>query len=117
MKKYFTILSIFATLCLAQNAQGKMYECTYKNKYGMETVSSYNTLISNQPNKKELISAYKMGNCKELIVKRYFIEGTICNIQFYKYNKKIGNVTCTPNNPSALKKIKEIARRDYGYFE
>ena len=34
----------------------------------------------------------------------------------YKYNKKIGNVTCTPDKPSAIKKIKEIARKDYGYY-
>ena len=99
-----------------ENANAKMYECTYKNKNGVNVVSSYNTLIFDQPNHEQLISALRSGNCKELIVKRYFIDGTICNIQFYKYNNKIGNLTCNGNKESALVKLKEIARRDYGYF-
>ena len=114
MKKWALIFLVLAFCTQFVNA--KMYECTYKNKYGNEVVSSYNSFITNQPNRKELLQAYRMGNCKELIIKRYFIDGTICNIQFYKYNKKIGNVTCTPDKPSALKKIKEIARKDYGYY-
>ena len=115
MKKW---ASIFLALSFCTHfAYAKMYECTYKNKYGKTITSSYNTLITEQSNRDELLNAYKNGNCKELIVKRYFIDGTICNIQFYKYNKKIGNVTCTPDKPSALKKIREIARRDYGYYE
>jgi hypothetical protein len=88
-----------------------MYECTYKSSNGNTLVSSYNSLIYAQPNRKELLYAFKSGNCKELVVKRYFLDGTICNIQFYKYNKKIANVTCIPDKPSTLKKIKEIAKK------
>lgn len=116
MKRIITIFLIFAIVLLIQAANATMYECTYKNSFGREVVSSYNSLVYTQPNRKELIYAFKSGNCKELIVKRYFIDGTICNIQFYKYNKKIANVTCTPDKPSALVKIKAIARRDYGYI-
>lgn len=116
MKKNITIFLIFAIYLLAKNTDAKMYECTYRNNNGNLVTSSYNSFITNQPNKNELYMAYKTGNCKELIVKRYFIDGTICNIQFYKYNKKIGNVTCKPDKPSALKKVKEIARKDYGYY-
>lgn len=115
MKRIITIFSIFAIILFNQVASATMYECTYKNSSGREVVSSYNSLIYTQPNRKELLYALKSGNCKELIVKRYFIDGTICNIQFYKYNKKIANVTCTPDKPSALVKIKAIARRDFGY--
>ena len=113
MKKTFIILSFLIATQLA--AFAVMYECTYRNSSGRNVVSSYNSLIYTQPNRSELIYALKSGNCRELIVKRYFIDGTICNIQFYKYNKKIANVTCTPDKPSALVKIKEIARKDFGY--
>lgn len=115
MKKLITILFIFAIFSFNQSTNAIMYECTYKNSLGKETVSSYNSLVYTQPNRKELLYAYRSGNCRELIVKRYFIDGTICNIQFYKYNKRIANVTCTPDKPSALAKIKAIARRDFGY--
>ena len=87
MKRIFTIFSIFAIILSIQSANATMYECTYKNSSGRTLVSSYNSLVYTQPNRKELIYALKSGNCKELIVKRYFIDGTICNIQFYKYSK------------------------------
>jgi len=116
MKRIITIFLIFAIILSVQLANATMYECTYKSASGRTLVSSYNSLIYTQPNRKELLYAYKSGNCKELIVKRYFIDGTICNIQFYKYNKQIANVTCTPDKPSALVKIKAIARRDFGYM-
>ena len=115
MKRIITIFSIFAIILSIQVANATMYECSYRDKTGRNVVSSYNSIIYTQPNRKELTYALKSGNCKELIVKRYFIDGTICNIQFYKYNKRIANVTCTPDKPSALVKIKAIARRDFGY--
>ena len=116
-KKYITIFFIIAIFSFLQNANAKMYECTYKNKYGKEVTSSYNSFITTQPNHKELVNAFKNGNCKELIIKRYFIDGTMCNIQFFKYNEKISHVTCKPNKPSAMQKIKEIAKNEYGYYE
>ena len=117
MNKHYTIFLIIALISFAQACYAKMYECTYQNSKGREVVSSYNTLVKNQPNHRELVTALKQGNCKELIVKRYFLDGTICNIQFYKYNKKVGHVTCKPDKPSALEKIKEIARKEYGYYK
>ena len=54
---------------------------------------------------------------KELIVKKYLINATSCNIQFYKYNGKIANMTCRGSNPETLAKLKEIARKDFGYVD
>ena len=116
MNKFIFIMLLSLFFVFVGSANAKMYECTYKNDNGSTVVSSYNTLIFDQPNHEKLVNALRTGNCKELIVKRYFIDGTICNIQFYKYNNKIGNLTCNGNKESALIKLKEIARKDYGYF-
>ena len=115
MNKHYTIFLIIAIISFAQVCCAKMYECTYENQYGREVVSSYNTFITNQPNHKELVSALRMGNCKELIVKRYFIDGTICNIQFYRYTGQISHLTCPAHRQDALPKLRAIAKKDFGY--
>lgn len=116
MRKKSILLFLIAFVLFAQNVSAKMYECTYKNKYGINVVSSYNTLIKTTPNYKQLLNAYKTGNCRELIVKKYFLDGTICNIQFYKDTRKISYITCPKGEDEAYRQLKEIAKKDYGYF-
>lgn len=116
MKKILILLFLIAFISFSQKLEAKMYECTYKNKYGNEIVSSYNTLIKTTPNYKELVKAYRSGDCRELIVKKYFLDGTICNIQFYKNTRKISYITCPQGENEAYRQLKEIAKKDYGYF-
>jgi len=114
MKKCTFIFLIFA-IVLAQDAYALFYECTYKTKTGAKAVSSFNPAHKHKENYSELYTAYKTGNCRELYIKKYFIDATSCNIQFYKYNMQISNLSCAGNKQSALKRLKEIAKRDFGY--
>lgn len=114
MKKYSIIF--FLTILLFEAAHAAIYECTYKNKKSNLVTSSFNTINFAHENYSELLMAQKSGNCRELYVKKYFIDATSCNIQFYKSNKQIGNITCQGNKQEPLKKLKAIARRDFGYM-
>ena len=116
MKKEKIILSFIVLVLSLQVAYGAIYECTYKTKNGVKVTSSYNPILINKPNYKELQQAYRLGNCEELYVKKYFIDGVSCNIQFYKRNMKIGNLVCKDNNKEALKKLRDIAVSEYGYM-
>ena len=113
MKRIFFIIAILIGM---QSANCTMYECTYKNNQKVIVTSSFNSLIKDKPNYQKLSLALKSGNCKELIVKKYFLEGTSCNIQLYKHNKTVCNLACAGNNQKAMKKLKAIAIKQYGYF-
>jgi len=110
------IICIVISLFLMQNVFAVVYECTYKTKDGYEVVSSFNPFHKHKKNYTTLYMAYKTGNCRELYIKKYFLDATSCNIQFYKHNMKIAGLTCAKNKESAMKKLKEIARRDFGYI-
>ena len=114
MKKWALIF--LTSISSIQFTSAKIYECIYKTKTGLIATSSFNTLHLSHPNYATLSFALKNGNRKELYVKKYFIDAISCNIQFYKYNMKIANVTCAQNRESALTKIKAIARKDFGYL-
>ncbi|MBQ8634732.1 hypothetical protein IJX73_00060 [bacterium] len=113
MKK--SVFILIAILILNQVALAVVYECTYKTKNGATIASSFNPFHKHRPEYPALYAALKVGNCKELHVKRYFIDATSCNIQFYKHNMQIANLACAGNRESALNKLKEIAKKDYGY--
>ena len=115
MKRQIYILPFITMFLLSQNALASYYECTYKVN-GSTVVSAFNPFFVNKPNYNQLYAAYKKGDCEEIYVKKYFIQGTSCNIQFYKKNGKIGNLVCNRNNQQALDELKEIARRDFGYI-
>ena len=115
MKRQIFILPFITMFLFSQSATATIYECTYKTSNGTSVVASFNPFFVNKPNYKELYLAYKKGNCEELFVKKYFIQGTSCNIQFYKRNGKIGNLVCSNNNKEALEELKNIARKDFGY--
>ena len=115
MKK---ILIIFLMLFLNfEVASATFYECAYKNSNGIKVVSSFNPAQRHRKDYAEVSYAYKSGNCKELIVKRYFIDTISCNIQIYKYNGQVADLVCKNNDQEALKKLKEIALEKYGYYE
>lgn len=114
--KFKVIFTLFAFIFFSQPIYAAIYECSYKNQNGMQIVSSFNTLNIHKENYPELLYTLRSGNCRELYVKKYFIDATSCNIQFYKDNLKIANVTCARNNQAALKKLKAIARKEYGYI-
>jgi len=114
MKRCLAI-TFFVLFLSIQTLDAKVYECTYKTKSGYNTVSSFNTLNLSNPNYSILSTALRTGNCRELYVKKYLIDATSCNIQFYKVNMQIANITCSRNNQKALKKLKDIARKDFGY--
>lgn len=115
MKKFalFLIISAFA---LGQAVEAVMYECTYKNNQKVIVTSSFNSLIKDKPNYNKLSNALKNGDCKELIVKKYFLDGTSCNIQLYKHNNSVCNLACRGNKQSAMKKLRAIAIEKYGYY-
>ena len=117
MKRCYTIFLIIALISFVQIANAKVYECTYKNKNGATVVSSFNPIYTDKPHYQDLLKAYNAGKCKELHVKKYLIDATSCNIQFYKHNWKIGNLACNKNKQEPLNKLKNIAREDFGYFE
>lgn len=114
MKRILALI-IFLFLLSFQTLEAKIYECTYKTKTGMKAVSSFNPMDLTNKYYSEMSNALKTGNCRELFVKKYFIDATSCNIQFYKPGMKIANITCSRNNQTALNKLKDIARKDYGY--
>lgn len=107
---------LVVTSFLFQTVFATMYECTYKTDQGFEAVSSFNLFHKHRKDYAKLYMAYKIGNCKELYVKRYFLEGASCNIQFYKSNMKIAGLACANNKKEAMIKLKEIARKDFGYL-
>jgi len=113
-KKVFLSLHI-GILTLLPSAFAHIYECSYKEKNQVKIISFYNTFGSKKENHKELVGAYKSGNCKELLVKKYYINGTACNIQFYKHSGKIARLNCRNNDPHARKVLKRIAKREYLY--
>lgn len=115
MKRQILPLPFVTILIFSQVANAAIYECTYKTKRGFKVIASFNPILVNKPNYKELKTAYAKGNCRELIVKKYFINGVSCNIQFYKRNMKIGNLVCKDNNETALKELKKIARKEFNY--
>ena len=117
MKRQIYILPFITAILFSQSALATIYECTYKTKNNATIVASFNPFFVNKPNYKELYIAYKKGDCEELFVKKYFIQGTNCNIQFYKKNGKIGNLVCNNNNKNALEDLKKIAKKDFGYSE
>ena len=50
----------------------------------------------------------------------YFNPGTLDFADIYvlyKYNGQIANLSCRNNNPEAMKKLKEIAKQEFGYWE
>lgn len=100
-----------------QTAHAIFYECTYKNDNGVKVVSSFNPYQFARNDYNKLAAALKNGDCKELFIKKYIINATSCNIQFYKYNGQIANLSCRNNHPEAMKKLKEIARQEFGYWE
>lgn len=114
MKKCALILSVILFLN-ASIAEAVVYECTYKTKNGAKATAAFNPIQKHRNDYSELSYALRSGNCKELIVKRYLIDATSCNIQFYKYNGKIANLTCRGNKPETMQKLKEIALKDFGY--
>ena len=116
MKRQIFILPFITMILFSQSSFAAFYECTYKVN-GVSVTASFNPFFVNKPNYKELYLAYKKGNCEELFIKKYLIQATSCNIQFYKKTGKIGNLVCSGNNKKALEELKEIARRDFGYIE
>ena len=104
-------------MSFSEIASAKIYECTYKNANGTTVVSSFNPALTDKPHYQDLVKAYNSGQCKELFVKKYLFDATSCNIQFYKDNWKIGNLACNKNKQEPLKKLKNVAREEYGYFE
>ncbi len=115
MKKFLIIfLILFFNF---EVASATFYECTYKNSNGIKVVSSFNPVQRYRKDYPELSYALNSGNCKELIIKRYFIDTISCNIQIYKYNGQVADLVCKNNNQEALKKLKEIALEKYGYYE
>ena len=117
MKAWTLIFAIIFIALEMQTANAVFYECTYKNKAGVFVVSSFNPTQKYRQDYDELSSALKTGNCKELYIKKYIIEATSCNIQFYKYNGKIANLSCRDNNPIAMQRLKEIAEKEFGYYK
>ena len=115
MKRQISLLPFVTMLIFSQVANAAIYECTYKTKRGLKVTASFNPILVNKPNYKELKTAYAKGDCQELFVKKYFINGISCNIQFYKKNMKIGNLVCKDNNKVALKELKKIARKEFNY--
>jgi hypothetical protein len=115
MKK--SVLFLIGILIFNQVAYAVVYECAYKTQNGFPVVSSFNPFHKHKKEYPILYAALKTGKCKELHVKRYFIDATSCNIQFYKHNMQIANLACAGNRQSALEKLKEIAKREYGYIE
>ena len=114
MKKYTIILFLIAFLHISF-AEAKIYECTYTTKSGSTAISSFNPVNKNTDNYWELFKAWKAGRCRELIVKKYFIDGSSCNIQLYKSTKKVANLTCAGRKESAMQKLRAIAKRDFNY--
>ncbi len=117
MKMHTKAIFILVIILSIQSAQAVFYECTYKNKAGVNVVSSFNPTQKYREDYNELYSALKTGNCKELYIKKYLIDATSCNIQFYKYNGQIANLSCRGNNPETMKKLREIAEKEFGYFK
>ncbi len=117
MKKYVYIIFFIIIAISIQSANAVFFECTYKNDNGVKVVSSFNPYQFTRSDYNKLMTALKSGDCKELYIKKYIIEATSCNIQFYKYNGQIANLACRENKPEAMKKLKEIARQEFGYWE
>ena len=112
------ILKTFLTVVIIssiQSANAVFYECTYKNDAGVKVVSSFNPTQKYREDYDKVYAALKTGNCKELYIKKYLIDATSCNIQFYKYNGQIANLSCRGNKPETMEKLREIARQDFGY--
>ncbi len=117
MKKYAINIFFIVLMVNIQTANAVFYECTYKNDNGVQVVSSFNPYQFTRSDYNKLAMALKSGDCKELIIKKYIIDATSCNIQFYKYNGQIANLSCRDNKPEAMKKLKEIARQEFGYWK
>ena len=116
MKKFVLVLLGMFLFSVVESADATMYECYYKNKRETFVTSSFNSLNKKNENYQKLYSLYKNGACKELIVKRYVIDGTMCNIQFYRYNNRISHLSCPAHRQDALVKLREIAKKEYGYY-
>ena len=117
MNRKTLILFLIALFFSVQSAYSKMYECTtFVNGQKRVITKSFNSLIPTRSDYSEMTKAIKRGDCKELIVKKYFLEGISCNIHFYKFNYKIAGMSCYGNKQSAVAKLKEIARKEYGYL-
>ena len=116
MRRYIIVLLMILFLNF-DIVMATVYECTYKDEYGNQVVVSFDPIQRYRSDYQKAITALKSGNCKELTVKKYLINATSCNIQFYKYNGKIANMTCRGSNPETLTKLKEIARKDFGYID
>ncbi len=117
MIKYAIIIFCIVLTVNIQTVEAVFYECTYKNDNGVKVVSSFNPYQFARSDYNKLAMALKSGDCKELYIKKYLIDATSCNIQFYKYNGQIANLACRGNNPETMKKLKEIARQEFGYWE
>ncbi len=117
MKLYTKTIIIFTLILSIEATHAVFYECAYKNKAGINVVSSFNPIQKYREDYNELNSALITGKCKELYIKKYLIDATSCNIQFYKYNGQIANLSCKGNNPDTMQKLKEIAKKEFGYIE
>lgn len=116
MKKKFCLAFHIGILSLLSLAEAAIYECKYKERNQIDIISFYNTFGKKKENHDKLIGAHRSGNCRELIVKKYFINGVACNIQFYKHTGKIARINCRNNDPHARKELRKIARKEYGYI-
>ena len=116
MKKIVLILPLFLHLLL-NSSYGALYECYYTNKQGTPVVTSFNTNDKNRADYIFVQQALKNGQCDEILIKKYFFYGSVCNIQFKKKTKKASGLSCYGGDyPNALKKVKEIAKKEYGYY-
>lgn len=117
MKVSASIIFTITLIISFQAANAAFYECTYKNNNGIKLVSSFNPNQKYREDYDLLYGALISGNCKELYIKKYLINATSCNIQFYKYNGQIANLSCKGNNPETMQKLRDIAAKEFGYYK
>ena len=116
MLKRIILISFLTYFLTAIESNAVMYECVYKNQYGAKVVSSFDPNQTYRSDYNVLSEALKKGKCTELRIKKYFLDGASCNLQFYKGSKRVTGMSCYGKNRiSALKKLKTIAKNEYDY--
>ena len=116
MLKRIILISFLTYFISAFEVEAVMYECVYKNQYGTKVVSSFDPSQTNRSDYNILSEAFRKGKCTELRIKKYFLDGASCNLQFYRGSKKVTGMSCYGKNRiSALNKLKAIAKEEYNY--
>ena len=111
------LLIVLITFFACDVSFSAVYECVYINKNGSRVVTSFNPANKTRVDYNLVFQAYKNGQCDELIIKKYFFYGSTCNIQIKKKTKKATGYSCHGGNYSAaLKEVKAIAKKEFGYY-